>query len=194
MRMSDQESAPTEIERETLTPPAGEDETETERETTEERVYTRAEVQAIKREAQALRTRLRAAEDEAKNHRTTAETTRSEIDTLRTQHAEATDLLRSYRLRDAIAQACDADEALRGTNPELVALLITVEYGEDGKPKALKEAIKAVLARYPELAPRPRVPQQSRAGGNATGSIIETYIQQSNAQREARENPLHRAK
>jgi len=145
------------VEPTTETPPAGDP----------ARTYTQAEFRAVQNEARNLRARLKAAEDAAAAATPALEAVRGEAETLRGQVAAATEELRTFRLRQAIVEAGrDADD-LRGIDPDLVAPhLGGVEWGDDGRPRAVAAALRGVLKRFPQIAPAaPRVPSQPPAGG-----------------------------
>lgn len=133
-----------------------------------------AEARELRREAQSLRRRLREVEGlqttSQQETATQVAALQAELDALRATHSAAADALRAYRLRDAIAETAEADDAtdLRGVNPELAARLIEgVEWGDDGRPKGLGPALRKLLKRYPQIAAAPaRVPSQPPAGGN----------------------------
>lgn len=141
----------------------------------EERVYTKAEVQAIKREAQALRARLREAEALIEA-RSADHTALSQTAEQAQAHAHALlDEVRGYRLRDTIARECAEDEAWRGLNADMLARLVTVEWDDQHQPTGVRDGIKAVLKRYPELVPQAKIIAQPSANGKAkrdTGSAV----------------------
>jgi hypothetical protein len=144
------------------TPPAGDPAEPT------TRIYTAAEFRAVQNEAKNLRARLRDLETTVTGHAPALEALRAEAETARSQVAALTDEARGYRLRQAISDAGrDADD-LRGIDPDLVAPHLTgVEWGDDGRPKAIAAALRGVLKRFPQIAatPAPRVPTQPPAGG-----------------------------
>lgn len=134
---------------------------------TSARTYTAAEYREVVSEARNLRARLRETEQTAGQHGAALEAARADADALRAQLATASEALRAYRLRDAIADTARASDDLRGIDPDLAARLVEVEYGEDGRPKGLTAALKSLVERYPQIAgpARPRVPAQPPAGG-----------------------------
>lgn len=147
------------------TPPAGD---EGRRDEPAERTYTAAEYRAVQNEAKNLRARLREAEQSATTAAPALEAAQRDADALRAELAGIRERLRGYELRDAIAEATRADDAadLAGLDPALAARLIEVEYGDDGRPKALSAALRKLVKQYPQLANgAPRVPAQPSAQG-----------------------------
>lgn len=131
-----------------------------------DRTYTAAEYRQVVNEAKNLRARLREVES---THNGVA----AEVDQLRASLAGIHDEVRGYRLRDALREL-SRDEAYSGLDVELVAQLVKAEFGDDGKPKGLNAAVKALIERHPNLRtgnpvsttpPTPRIPVQPAASG-----------------------------
>jgi len=138
-----------------------------------ERTYTAAEVKALKREAQALRTRLREVEASTSDATTQLSATRERLTSLESE-------ARSYRLRDAITAAANTDEALRGLDAALAAKLVEgVEWSDDGKPKAVGAALKTLVAQYPQLVAQagPRLVAQGSASAPAPAVSVDRVIE-----------------
>jgi hypothetical protein len=168
---------------------------------------TPAEARALKNEAQNLRKRLReleAAQAEAERAKLT-EQERKDAD-LKATADRATALeaeVRGYRLRDAIEAAVgpatlpreggeSEPNPLHGISPKLAARLIdaaALEVDEAGqfRPSALRKALAALAAEYPEIrpqaatateaAPRPaHAPQRAAAQGSVKANPAGQYI------------------
>jgi hypothetical protein len=165
-----------------------------------------AEARALKNEAQNLRKRLReleAAQAEAERAKLT-EQERKDAD-LKATADRATALeaeVRGYRLRDAIEAAVgpatlpreggeSEPNPLHGISPKLAARLIdaaALEVDEAGqfRPSALRKALAALAAEYPEIrpqatateaAPRPaHAPQRAAAQGSVKANPAGQYI------------------
>lgn len=134
-----------------------------------ERTYSPAEYRAVQNEAKNLRMRLRDIEGAATQHSAALEAAKSEAEAIRAAHASATEELRAHRLRQAISEAGRGDDDLRGIDPDLVAPHLSgVEWGDDGKPKAVAAALRDVVKRFPQLVSAPRVPTQPPAGSAIT--------------------------
>jgi hypothetical protein len=165
---------------------------------------TPAEARALKNEAQNLRKRLRdleAAQAETERAKLT-EAERKDAD-LKAAADRASALeaeVRGYRLRDAIEAAVGPAtlpaeggaepqaNPLHGISPKLAARLIdaaALETDEAGqiKPGALRKALAALAAEYPEIRPveaaaaRPaHAPQRAAAGGSVKASPGAQFI------------------
>lgn len=138
-------------------PPAGESDAP--------RTYTAAEFRAVQSEARNLRARLREIETQHANATAAQEAARGEAETLRAQAASLLDEVRGHRLQSAIAAAVTTDADLAGLDVELATRLVEgVEWGDDGRPKAIAAALRKLTRQYPQLITPPRVPTQPPAG------------------------------
>jgi hypothetical protein len=142
----------------------------------DEPVITAAEARELRREAQSLRRRLREIEGVQTTTQSEAQqqvaSLQAELDALRASHGQATEALRAYRLRDAIAETARGSDDLRGLDPDLAARLVEVEYGDDGKPKGLTAALRGLVERYPQIAAGPRVSAQPPAGKAQAAAVV----------------------
>jgi hypothetical protein len=149
---------------------------------TPERTYTQAEYRQVQNEAKNLRARLRELEAAQQSTAPALEATQAERDAARAELATLAEEVRGYRLRAAIADAARADETLRAADPDLVARLIEgVEWGEDGKPKGVRDGLRRLAERYPQVFAAPtatpaRVGQLPAAGSNVAREISQQDV------------------